>query len=561
MSIGNDNTSFNLMDRQWLQVIMKQDGAVLELSIKETLRRAKDIECLTGDNTIQQFALVRLLEAIVYGSFGNDFNEDAWWGLYERGPEDEDVWHRIEQYCDAYHDRFDLFDAKQPFYQVAGLHTAKHEVSGLERIILDVPAGDRLFTIRGGESLQTMSAAEAARWLVTVQAFDPSGIKSGAVGDPRVKGGKGYPIGVAWSGHLGGYICEGNDLWTTLMLNYVSRHAISAGHMDVDWTTDTPIWERPPLTQCAQNGYDQPAESTGVPRYFHGPATLYTWQSRRILLSHDGETVNGVLICNGDRLKPQNAENYEPMTSWRRSDAQEKKLKIPVVYMPRKHDPSRALWRNLPTITVADAYDVASVPERLRPLTFNWLQQLQLGTSLDMPIRIHAYGVEYGNQEAVIDTIVDDKLDLNLSVLTSKNPQVGDAIAKAVNIVDAGIRELAGFAGNLAKAAGRPEETPRAHAHELAYSQFDYAFRQWIATVTEETIDEDIARWKKTAKSLLYRLCDDLSQQASPQAIVGREISSRNPKTGETTSRHYDAAVAQIWFRAKINTIIPEEGE
>lgn len=153
-----------------------------------------------------------------------------------------------------------------------------------------------------------------------------------------------------------------------------------------------------------------------------------------------------------------------------------------------------------------------------------------------MPIRIHAYGVEYGNQEAVIDTIVDDKLDLNLSVLTSKNPQVGDAIAKAVNIVDAGIRELAGFAGNLAKAAEDRRRRP-AHAHELAYSQFDYAFRQWIATVTEETIDEDIARWEKTAKSLLYRLCDDLSQQASPQAIVGREISSRNPKTGETTSK------------------------
>lgn len=60
--------------------------------------------------------------------------------------------------------------------------------------------------------------------------------------------------------------------------------------------------------------------------------------------------MNGVLICNGDRLKPQNAENYEPMTSWRRSDAQEKKLKIPVVYMPRKHDPPEPCGETSPPL-------------------------------------------------------------------------------------------------------------------------------------------------------------------------------------------------------------------
>src|SRR5699024_2697574 len=62
---------------------------------------------------------------------------------------------------------------------------------------------------------------EAARWLVHCMAFDISGIKSGAVGDPRVKGGKGYPIGIGWSGWLGGLYFEGDTLFQTLMLNTV----------------------------------------------------------------------------------------------------------------------------------------------------------------------------------------------------------------------------------------------------------------------------------------------------------------------------------------------------
>ena len=568
--------SYNLMDRPWIPVTMT-DGSFQCLSIVEVLERADRIRSIDGDIPLQRFALVRLLLAIIYGTFGHlcvseqsdqDYDDVSHWKmLFGSGSERrEDVLPALLNYCNYCRERFSLFDNAAPFYQVAGLHTAKDEVSGLERLILDVPNGEKFFTTRIGEGLATMSAAEAARWLVTLQAFDASGIKSGAVGDPRVKGGKGYPIGVAWAGHLGGDLVEGSNLWQTLILNYVGVGVLGLDDESV-WNDneDVPIWEREPLTAQAEVGLDQPAEKTGHTVSFLGPATLLTWQSRRVLLAHDGETVTGVLICNGDRLKPQNAHQYETMTSWRRSDAQEKALKMSLVYMPRKHDPSRALWRGLPTLIVdehARAEHGSKPPKALRPLTLRWLDKVNIG---ELPIRLHAFGVEYGSNEAVVDTTVDDVLDLNLTVLSSQHPELGGVVCDAVGMVDNGVQELRNLAGNIAIAAGLPVDGPRTRAADTGYTAFDSAFRRWVRGIDSDADVEEVRqKWSTTVRRILFRLGNQLAAQASSRAIVGRDITRRNPKTGASTTTHYCVALAEIWYRGRINKLIPEvpnEGE
>ncbi len=40
-----------------------------------------------------------------------------------------------------------------------------------------------------------------------------------------------------------------------------------------------------------------------------------------------------MVLTNGDKLDSKNMQQYEPMTAWRRSQAQEKKLKAPLVYL------------------------------------------------------------------------------------------------------------------------------------------------------------------------------------------------------------------------------------
>src|SRR5947199_72580 len=123
-----------------------------------------------------------------------------------------------------------------------------HETAELSKLISDVPNGAPMFTTRIGGDL-SVPYAEAARWLVHCQAFDPSGIKAGAVGDDRVKGGKGYPIGVAWSGLLGGVLLEGRTLKETLLLNLIAADFDVCGR---DPAVDLPVWERPPVTAAEE---------------------------------------------------------------------------------------------------------------------------------------------------------------------------------------------------------------------------------------------------------------------------------------------------------------------
>src|SRR5690606_17264086 len=157
----------------------------------------------------------------------------------------------VERYLRKFDDRFFLFHSVHPFFQVADLRTSKGDISGLEKLIVDVPNGAPFFTTRIGPGLQRISFPEAARWLVHVQAFDPSGIRSGAVGDPRVKGGRAYPIGTSWAGQIGGISVVGDNLRETLIFNLV---AASAPEIDlVSGPQDLPPWERPPLTAAVED--------------------------------------------------------------------------------------------------------------------------------------------------------------------------------------------------------------------------------------------------------------------------------------------------------------------
>lgn len=549
-----DESSFNLMHESWIPVTMVEDGSQQEMSLLETLLQSESIRSIDGDIPIQRFTLTRLMIAVLYGLCPTGCSPAEWKDLFNRGPSDADVAQGIRGYCDSVSHRFDLFDSAEPFYQVAGLHTAKNEVSGLERLVLDVPSGEPMFTTRIGSGLQSMSAAEAARWLVTTQACDVSGIKSGAVGDDRVKGGKGYPIGVGWCGHLGGLLVEGSNLWQTLMLNFVGEKVLGNDDPGVDWSDDKPIWERTQPSEKASTGFEQDAESVANTSYFHGPATLLTWQSRRIRLAHEGNTVTGVLICNGDRLKPQNANPFEMMTGWRRSEAQQKALKRPLVYMPRKHNPDRALWRGLPTLTAhQDTVNGGKESDYLRPYSLRWLTKVDEGS---MPVRLHAFGIEYGNQEAVVDSTVDDVLDINLVVVTSSNVRMKHMFEKAVEVSDQGVLALRNLASDIALAEGVPTDPVRQKAGEIGYTAFDRSFRRWVMNIDNDRhLDQLYAQWSAIAKHLLLRLGKDYLSHVSTQAIIGRKTVKLNPRSGEMQERYQSAPWADVRFRRALNSI------
>ncbi len=527
--------SFDLRREPWL-LVRTLAGDVEEVSLLDAFARAHELQGVAGEIPTQAFALHRLLLAVLHRAVPWRRDELVeHWGEAWRG--EVDLAGHVEAYLAGHADRFDLLHPETPFFQVAGLRTAKDEASRLTSLIPDVPNNAQYFTTRAGASLERISLAEAARWVVHTQAFDPSGIKSGAVGDPRVKGGKGYPIGTAWCGQLGGLLVEGATLHQTSLLNLVL-----ADRDGEPWPAgDSAVWERAPQGPTVEAPDRRPA----------GPADLLTWQSRRVRLAVTSGEVTGVVVANGDPLRPANRHLLESAAAWRRSPAQEKALKLPLVYMPRTHQPARALWRGLPALLpLAEQGDArGGAEEGLAPPVLRWLAGLVDDERLpeDLPLRTRAVGVEYGSNSSVIDDVVDDALVVHAVLLGEHGVVLRrsalDAVEAAKNAADA----LGSLAGNVAAAAGGDAEGPRDRARELAYFALDAPYRAWLASLVPGVDDQERrAVWERHVDAVVRGLGAEVVENAGAPAWVGREV------RGRQGSRHVSSSLAEAWFRAAL---------
>ncbi|WP_079150774.1 type I-E CRISPR-associated protein Cse1/CasA [Streptomyces sparsogenes] len=534
----NGVPSFDLVSRPWLPV-QRADGTTAELSLREVFAEAKRLRRLVGDVPTQEFALLRLLLAIVHDAVDGPEDLDEWeemWGS-------EDPFAQVATYLDRHRERFDLLHPTAPFYQVAGLRTEKDEVASLNRIVADVPNGDPFFTMRMPQ-VERLSFAEAARWVVHAHAYDTSGIKSGAVGDPRVKGGKGYPQGVAWVGNLGGVLAEGRNLRETLLLNLI---AADTGGLRVE-KDDRPAWRREPCGPAAA----AKAELASRPS---GTRDLYTWQSRRLRLHHDGDAVHGVVLCYGDPLSPQNMHPSEPMTGWRRSKPQEKKLGRPLVYMPREHDPTRGAWRGLGSLLQAGhGQQVAArggeAPDVIRPRVLDWVARLATEGAIPRRslIRARIVGAVYGTQQSVIDEMIDDGVTMSVILLHERDPRYGQAAVDAVSDAEGAVTALGDLAADLAKAAGSEPEPFRNSARDLGFAALDGPYRLWLRELGDSD-DPGRARgeWQRTTHRTISARARELLNAAGKAAWEGRIVDTpKGPRWLDDTS-------ADWWFRGRLN--------
>ncbi|MCE1180662.1 MAG: type I-E CRISPR-associated protein Cse1/CasA [Micrococcales bacterium] len=520
---------FNLLEQPWIRV--RSDEGLGELSLRETLTRAHEMTALAGEVPTQDAAVLRVLLAVLYRSLAEEPGKPTavWRGLWEAPTLPVDL---IGEYLASVQDRFDLFDSEAPFFQAAGITANK--TSGLVKLIADVPDGHRYFATRAGSELQSLSCAEAGRWLVHAQAFEPSGIKTGLRGDPRVKGGRGYPIGTGWSGRCGLIILEGATLKETLLLNLV------LGLNESDAAADLPVWERPPLGPTVERRHPEP----------RGPADIMTWPARRVLLTREGDRVVDVLLGNGDPIHARNRQDLEMMTAWRHSRNQEK-LHGGTVYMPRQHDPGRALWRGLAGILVDRPQSGAvanQVAPQLPPGNVVWLARLREAGAIEdaHPIRVHAVGVAYGTQDASIDSVYDDSLVMRVAV--ASDPVLRATALQAAAEAELAARQVADLAGNLAAAAGRDVDGPRDRAREDAFYRLGQVYAVWLAALSPaDSAADAAARWQREVRTVLLPLGEDLVSSAGEAAWVGREA----------RGRHLDSSLAWAWFHAGLRKALP----
>jgi CRISPR system Cascade subunit CasA len=524
---------FDLIACPWI-LVRRLDGHVEEVGLQELFASAHETQTVVGEVPTQTFALMRLLLAILHRAVDGPGDSRDWAALW-RATTLPVV--PVADYLGAFRGRFGLLHPATPFYQVADLRTANNEAFGLERLIADMPTGEPLFTTRLKAGVDKISFAEAARWVVHCQAFDPSGIKSGAVGDPRVKRGKGYPIGTGWAGSLGGIMVEGRTLRETLLLNLIpddSRYVRSSDG-------DVPVWERAPQTASEEAvGGREPC----------GRLDLYTWQSRRIRLFGDEAGITGVIIANGDPLKPHNRFDVEPMSAWRRSRPQEKALRVTPVYLPREHDPERAIWRGLAALLPGgQGRQGQEAAEALPPAILRWIGQARYSGDLadNRLVRTRAIGMRYGKNQSTTIEIIDDAVDMSVVLLAESNRELAATAVAAVEDAERGARAYGHLAANLASAAGGDGAGPDSRAREQAYAALDAPFRSWLAQLGAGTDPLQAHRdWHQTARSILLDLGRELIAQAGPVAWAGRQVGPPDNR------RHVSSPEADLWFRRQI---------
>lgn len=516
--------SFNLVDKPWIRA-RDGDGSVCELSLLELFSEAPRLHCLANDLPTQDFAILRMLLAILQRAISPNLDDEddpaeVWGKLWdaEELPMDD-----IAAYLRKWHDRFDLFDPEKPFMQVAGLQATNGGISETKKIIADVPDGTPLFTIKTEGSFGKLAFAEAARWLVHIHAFDTAGIKTGTVGDPRAKGGKSYPIGTGWAGKLGGLVLEGQTVRETLLINLVLWNGEGGEMFSPD---DLPAWE--------QNGNAYGVEG----RLPSGCADIFTWQSRRVRLKAKADEVIGLILTNGDKLDSFNMNKVEPMTGWRRSPNQEKKLGITPVYLPATHFANRALWRGLDSVFSRSSDEESKT--FLLPGIIAWAEHLSdaNGRSYfewNRLLHLHAIGFEYGTQNSVIVEAIDDKLDMNPYLFSPEGASLVNLARQCVERTDEAVFSLGRFAANLCQASGGEGNLvtgAREDAKAEAYYEIDSVFRSWFARLGPQSNPSEARdEWHRQARTVLKSIASELMEEASPGAIVGTAIkdSKGNP--------------------------------
>ncbi|MBO1900536.1 type I-E CRISPR-associated protein Cse1/CasA [Leucobacter weissii] len=545
---------FNLLDEPWIRVITT-DNEPRHLSIRDVFREAGSVRRISGELPTQDFAVLRLLTAILWRSYtrdgtlpgaGIDAAEEWWAETFETG---ELALENIERYLDEQHDRFWLIHPTQPFYQVADLSTSSGEHSAVERLIAD--AESDYFSSRAGKRLYNLSYAEAARWLLHAQSYDYSGIKPAAVGDARAKNGKGYPIGVGAAGGGGGVIIHGANLIETLILNLPSPRIAETARAAADGRDeDRPAWELSPHTSQARN------EEASIPL---GALDALTWQSRRLRLFPRDGLIAGVLITNGDKLELKN-NRADPFFGLQHS--KNLSSKTDTVFLPRRHYSQRTFWRGVESLLYRHGVLSRDLQEKVPaelPDNVEALSRLSRHDSgaLQRRVNVELVGIDYGTQDSVITDIVHTEIPVTLTLLTAEGSRWSEVIVQSVRKTLEAASAVGSFAGMLVQAAGG-EYAHNADASREVLAALETEFRNWLFELpAAEPGPEPALEWRRTAREVILDHADALIRDAGPQAYQGRIVVPDAERSADARPRLNSAGTARIWLLTQLNKHLP----
>lgn len=517
-----EQMEFNLLDEPWIRV-MTEDCTVVERSLMQVLLNSHQYQRLADELPTQDVALLRLLLAILQTVFyrvdpegEDDPIEDRaaairrWQALWNAGRFPVQP---IRTYLETWKDRFWLFHPEHPFYQVpAAAVGTKFKASILNGELSESAHKMRLFPLRDGEEKETLSYAEAARWLVTLIGFDDSASTKKETG-----------TGTGWLGDRVNVYAIGENLFETLMLNLVF---LKDGRYV--WAENMPAWEQPTMTTAKKREIPLPDNQ----------AELLTLQSRRLILSREENRVTGFSSTGGDFFGKEGRVNAfsEQMTLWRAGKTP--KNAVPQ-FVPASVDPWRQMWRDFEVI-------LGRREDTHIPGVVAWLTELRRKNVIPRKyVHIASVGVTYDSKKGSIADIISDHLDFQMSLLDAAGELWIVLVGGEIHLIDKVARALGALAeglylaqgGQLDGAGKKARQSQRDEGMRLLYAAVDLPFREWLAHIGAQHGDDENTRAQEQQcwRSIVFRIADNLGREmvrdAGTAAFTGRWIVNEMAET------------------------------
>lgn len=548
-----NDREFNLLDEPWIRVIDKE-CSIHEVSLIDVFKHAHTYKDLCGELPTQDFAMLRLLLAVLHTVFSRyDVNGN---GLPLDSPDDAldrwaELWKNkkfpaevIEKYLESQRENFYLFHPERPFYQCGHAKAGtEYSASKLNGNLSESSNKIRLFSEISGPAKEGMSFSEAARWLLYVNAYDDTSAKPSR--ESKERGMKLPSTGVGWLGKLGIIFAAGDNLFETLMLNMVILTA--NGEVSEE---ETPIWERKEIPD---------GERTKI-RCPENLSELYTLQSRRLYLKRKGQSVTGYFLLGGDFFDRENAF-IEPMTVWKNPDSKKTNT-----YTPRRHDSSKQFWRECPAAILNDKEN--------RPGIISWIRQLENEKLIQNPcLYFRIVSVQYGDKDFFVTNVFSDSLQMYASLVSDMGVVWRAMVLDSIDFCDTVSKKVWSLAKDVNLASGGSSSTKESRGSSEIfaekvkadfYNRIDGPFRRWLSTLNPEMGTEsgtdmdreaDIVQekrdgWRKECVGIARQLGDEIIRQTDAAAIFGRT----KPGSEDKKSKTFSAAAAMNRFLIGLST-------
>lgn len=535
---------YNLLNESWISVIEDETLKNKKVSLIEIFENTEKYKDLAGDTKTQDFAITRLLLAVlqtVFSRFNYEGDPHPGIELDEKLRQVEDVdedyldndeyknslqetWKRlweskkfpeiVSKYLSIWEDHFYFLDDKYPFYQVRkeeieGKNINKanpSSVSGknINRMISESGNKVALFSPKydKGKNKEILKEDEALRWLITFQSY--SGLS-----DKVIFGKEKYevPNSKGWLFDIGGIYIAGNNLFDTLLLNLILPNPIQ----EYIGKIERPCWEFDSseiiLNYLSYRDPDNLAE-------------LYTNWSRAIYIDSEKD-FNEAFEFEIVKIPEINHLDafLEPMTLWRLDSNGPEKDK----FKPKKHNSGESLWRSFGLITNLNTDD----KEVRTPGIIEFNNSIKKVIS-EYNLIIKSISMkDDGNATSwvPVDEIYDS-LAINEEVLTDIDKKGWVPLIDAeVELAKKAVGGIYGyFISDLMTVRNDKSKVFKKQKVEELYYKLNEPFKDWIASINKkDEKNKKVREWRDKLKSLVINEAREIVSQANTRDYRGIE--------------------------------------